>query len=127
MTEKSENAVPSDGFRDRLLDAMLGLAAEKGWTQAALEAAAVQAGLSKGQAMLACPNGISDLLAALGQRATTAVGVRLSSPDIKAMKVREKVAAGVLAYLAALDPAKPAVKRAAGSPANLFAGPKGAW
>ena len=127
MTEKSDNAAPSDGYRDRLLDAMLAVAAETGWNQSGLEAAAAKAGLSLGQAMLACPHGISDLLEALGQRASAAVRKQLAAPEVQAMKVREKVAVGVRAYLAALDPAKPAVKRAAGSPANLAAGPKGAW
>ena len=127
MTETSEKAAPSDGYRVQLLDAMLALTPETGWTQATLDAAALQAGLSPGQAMLACPNGISDLLEALGERATTAIRARLAAPDVQAMKVRDKVRVGVHAYLAALDPAKPAVKRAAGSPASLFAGPKGAW
>ncbi len=127
MTEMSENAAPSDGFCDRLLDAMLIIAPEKGWTQVALDAAAAQAGLTAGQAMLACPGGVPDLLQALAERATAAIGVRLAAPDIKMMKVRDKVSAGVRAYLAALDPAKPAVKRAAGSPANLLTGPKGVW
>jgi ubiquinone biosynthesis protein COQ9 len=127
MTEKPENTTPSDGFRERLLDAMLAVAPEKGWTQAAVEAAASRAGLSEGQVILACPNGIPDLLEALGQRATAAVAARLSAPEIKGLKVRDKASAGVRAYLAALDPAKPAVKRAAGSPANLLTGPKGVW
>jgi ubiquinone biosynthesis protein COQ9 len=127
MTEKQGNTAPSDEFRERLLDAMLAAAPEKGWTQAGLEAAAAQAGLSEGQAILACPNGISDLLAALGQRAARAVEDRLVAPDIKGLKVRDKVSAGVRAWLAALDPAKPAVRRAAGSPANLLTGPKGVW
>ena len=127
MTEKSDNAAPSEGYRERLLDAMLAVAAETGWTQSGLEAAAAKAGLSLGQGMLACPNGISDLLEALSQRASAAVRQRLAEPEVQAMKVREKVSVGVRAYLAALDSAKPAVKRAAGSPANLIAGPKGAW
>lgn len=125
MPETSDNTAPSDGFRERLLDAMLLVAAEKGWTPAALDTAAARAGLTQGQAMLACPSGVSDLLEALGRRATAAVGDRLAAPDIKGLKVRDKVAAGVRAYLAALDPVKPAVKRAAGSPANLLTGPKG--
>jgi ubiquinone biosynthesis protein COQ9 len=127
MTQTSDNTAPSEGFRERLLDAMLLVAPEKGWTQAGLDAAATQAGLSEGQALLACPNGVSDLLEALGRRAAAAVATRLAAPDIESLKVRDKVAAGVRAYLAALDPAKPAVKRAAGSPANLLTGPKGVW
>jgi ubiquinone biosynthesis protein COQ9 len=43
------------------------------------------------------------------------------------MKVREKVAAGVKAWLAELERHKAAAKRAAASPANLLTGPKGVW
>jgi ubiquinone biosynthesis protein COQ9 len=43
------------------------------------------------------------------------------------MKIREKVAAAVRSWLAYLEPHKAAVKRAAGSPANLLTGPKGLW
>jgi ubiquinone biosynthesis protein COQ9 len=43
------------------------------------------------------------------------------------MKVREKVAAAVRAYIAFLQPHKSAVKRAASSLSNLLAGPKGLW
>ncbi|MBI1361806.1 MAG: COQ9 family protein [Alphaproteobacteria bacterium] len=127
MTEKTETTAPSDEFRERLLDAMLLQAAEKGWTKAAFDAAATESGLSAGQAMLAAPGGVADLLEALAQRAAGAAAARLAAPDIRAMKVREKVAAGVRAYLAALEQAKPAVRRAAGSPVNLLTGPKGVW
>ncbi len=118
---------PSDQFREQLLDAMLGIAAETGWTEAAIVRAAGLAGLSDGQVQLACPNGASDLLEALGNRAATAARARLGEADVAAMKIREKVAAAVRAYLAFLEPHKAAVKRAASSPANLLAGPKGLW
>jgi ubiquinone biosynthesis protein COQ9 len=135
MTEKSGSpqpgprpgAAPSDGFREGLLDAMLAVAPEKGWTRAAMDEAAARAELGQGQAMLACPNGVSDLLEAFGRRAARAAGDRLGGADVQAMKVRDKVAAGVRAYLAALEPHKMAVRRAAGSPANLVTGPKGVW
>ena len=39
MNETGQKA-PSDGFRERLLDAMLEIAAETGWTEAALARAA---------------------------------------------------------------------------------------
>ena len=118
---------PSDLFRERLLDAMLDLAPETGWTQSGLDRAGERAGLTKGQVLLSCPNGVADLLEALGNRAAKAAGARLSQPDIAAMKVREKVATAVRAYIAALEPHKPAVKRASASPANLLAGPRGLW
>jgi ubiquinone biosynthesis protein COQ9 len=120
-------AAPSDQFREQLLDAMLGIAAETGWTPAALDRAAEKAGLSKGQVLLACPTGVADLLEALGARAAKAAEARLVRPDIQSMKIREKVASAVRAYLAFLEPHKAAAKRAAATPANLLAGPKGLW
>ncbi len=130
MTDPNDSTgpiAPSDQFREQLLDAMLGIAAETGWTEAAITRAAGLAGLSEGQVQLACPNGASDLLEALGARAARAARTRLAAPDVAAMKVREKVAAAVRAYLAFLEPHKAAVKRAAASPANLISGPKGLW
>jgi ubiquinone biosynthesis protein COQ9 len=123
MTE----AAPSDLFRERLLDAMLEVAPDAGWTDAGLARAAEKAGLSDGHVQLATPNGVSDLLDLLGARAARAAEARLAHPDIQGMKVREKVAAAVRAWLAFLEPHKPAVKRAAGSPANVLTGPKGLW
>jgi ubiquinone biosynthesis protein COQ9 len=124
---KPEGTAPSDLFLERLLDAMLELAPEFGWTQSGLDRAAEKAGLTKGQVLLSCPNGVMDLLEALGNRAARASGDRLSQPDIAAMKVREKVTVAVRAYIAALEPYKAAVRRAAASPANLLAGPRGLW
>ncbi|HEX5006445.1 MAG TPA: COQ9 family protein [Hyphomonadaceae bacterium] len=123
MTE----AAPSDLFRDRLLDAMLEIAPDSGWTDAGLARAATKAGLTDGQVQLATPNGAGDLLDLLGKRAARAAEARLAQPDIQGMKVREKVATAVRAWLAFLEPHKAAVKRAAGSPANLLTGPKGLW
>jgi ubiquinone biosynthesis protein COQ9 len=123
MTE----AAPSDLFRDRLLDAMLEIAPEAGWTDAGLGRAAAKAGLTDGQVQLATPNGVSDLLDLFGKRAARAAEMRLAQPDTSGMKVREKVATAVRAWLAFLQPHKAAVKRAAASPANLLTGPKGLW
>jgi ubiquinone biosynthesis protein COQ9 len=106
---------------------MLEIVPESGWTQAGIDKAAEKAGLSTGQVLLSCPNGVLDLLEALGNRAAKAARDRLAQPDVAAMKVREKVATAVRAYLAALEPHKSAVKRAAATPANLLAGPKGLW
>jgi ubiquinone biosynthesis protein COQ9 len=121
------DAAPSDLFRERLLDAMLEIASETGWTEAGLARAAAKTGLTDGQVQLSTPNGVSDLLDLLGKRAAQAAEVRLAQPDISGMKVREKVATAVRAWLAFLEPHKPAVKRAAGSPTNLLTGPKGLW
>lgn len=121
------NQAPSDKARERLLDAMLEQAAEQGWTQGAMKAAAEAAGLSDGEVELACPGGVANLLEALADRSAKAAEARMGEPDIPEMKIREKVAAGVRAYIAHLDPHKAAMKRAAGSPFNLFAGPTALW
>lgn len=123
----SESAAPSDRFLESLLDAMLELVPETGWTRAGLDRAAEKAGLTAGQALLAAPNGVADLLEAFGNRAARAAGDRLREADIPSLKVREKVRAGVKAWLAALGAHKTAVKRAAATPANLLTGPKGLW
>jgi ubiquinone biosynthesis protein COQ9 len=118
-------ATPSDLFLDRLLDAMLALAPEMGWTRAALDRAGDKAGLSVGQALLSAPNGVPDVLEAFGKRAARAAGQGVLVADNQ--KVRQKVRAGAKSWLAALEPHKPAVKRAAASPANLLTGPRGLW
>lgn len=130
MTEKTGNAAetaPSDRARDTLLDAMLAIAAARGWTPAALDAAGVSVGLSKGEILLACPNGVADLLEAFARRAAAAAENALGSAELKSMKIRERVTFGVKAWLDALEAHKAAVKRAAASPANLLTGPKGLW
>ncbi|MDZ4759564.1 MAG: COQ9 family protein [Alphaproteobacteria bacterium] len=127
MDAKPERPAPSDIYRARLLDAMLKTVPEKGWTRAAFDAAAVKAGLSAGEATLACPNGFADLMNAFGAKAAKAAEAQLSGTAGGGLKVRDRVAAGVRAYLAALDPHKAAVRRAAGSPANLVTGPQAVW
>jgi ubiquinone biosynthesis protein COQ9 len=118
-------AAPSDLFLERLLDAMLDIVPEMGWTRAALDKAAEKAGLSVGQALLSAPNGVADVLEALGKRAARAAGRAVLAADNQ--KVRQKVRAGVKGWLAAFDAHKSAVKRAAATPANLLTGPKGLW
>lgn len=125
MTDSKD--APSDLFLARLTDAMLALVPELGWTRATLDRAAKGAGLTQGQALLAAPNGVADVLEAFGKRAAHAAGAAIAAPDVAALKVREKVRAGVKGWLAQLAPHKVAVKRAAASPANLLTGPKGLW
>jgi len=120
-----QDAAPSDLFLARLTDAMLELAPDSGWTQATLSRAAEKAGLAQGQALLAAPNGVADVLEAFGLRAARAAGAGVNAADN--LKVREKVQAGVKGWLGALGAHKTAVKRVATTPANLLTGPKGLW
>jgi ubiquinone biosynthesis protein COQ9 len=125
--ENMTETAPSDRLRHRLLDAILPLAAEGGWTLNTLQAAAKAEGITPGQLELACPNGVSDLLETLARRAADAAGLRLAAPDVAGMKIREKVTAGVRAWLDYFEPLKPSVSRAAGSPASVLSGPKAVW
>jgi ubiquinone biosynthesis protein COQ9 len=118
---------PSDQWREQLLDAMLQLAPETGWTRFGLDKAAKNLGLTTGQVQLACPGGVIDLLDALSARAAKAAGERLKPEAVVGLKVRQRVRAGVKGFLAELEPHKAAVKRAAGAPVNLLTGPRGLW
>ncbi len=120
-----QDSAPSDLFLARLTDAILELAPDSGGTQATLSRAGEKAGLAQGQALLAAPNGVADVLEAFGQRAARAAGAGVKAADN--LKVREKVQAGVKGWLGALGAHKTAVKRAATTPANLLTGPKGLW
>ena len=127
-TEKSPEAdAPSDRIRARLLDAILALAGEEGWTKAAMDRAGKAAGLSEGEVELAAPNGVRDLMEAHSRRVAKAVHDGLVAADLTGIKIREKVRRGVLAYLAELEPHKAAVKRASGSPLGAANGPTSLW
>lgn len=120
-------AAPSDLLRDRLLDAAAGPVAEFGWTLAALRRAAEAAGITEAELDLACPRGPADLLQHLSRRAALAAEAHLRSPGVQPLKIREKVTAGVLAYLDALAPFRQALRRAAASPLHAHASPAAVW
>jgi ubiquinone biosynthesis protein COQ9 len=77
---------PSDVLRSRWLDALLPHVTFDGWTDAAAALAAREGGLSDGEKALA---------------------------DVSALRMPDKVKRGVLAWLAALEPNREAVRRAA--------------
>ena len=104
---------PSEVLRFRWLDAMLPDVPFDGWTEATAARAAKKAGLSEGEKALAAPNGVPDLIDAFFDRAGQAAREALADQDISALKTPARVKAGVLAWLAALEPNREAVRRAA--------------
>ena len=104
---------PSDAIRSRWLAALLPEVAFDGWTEAAARAAADKAGLSEGEQALAAPGGVMDLIEAFFDQAEADAKAALSKVDMSGMRVPEKVQAGVLAWLSALEPNREAVRRAA--------------
>jgi len=104
---------PSEALRRRWLDALLPEIAFDGWTEAAAERAANEAGLGDGERALAAPRGVVDLIDAFFDRAAEAATADLKAQDLTAMRVADRVKAGVLAWLQALAPDREAVRRAA--------------
>jgi ubiquinone biosynthesis protein COQ9 len=104
---------PSEVLRFRWLDAMLPDVPFDGWTEATAARAAKQAGLSDGEQALAAPNGVPDLIDAFFDRAGQTAREALADQDISTLKTPARVKAGVLAWLAALEPNREAVRRAA--------------
>lgn len=101
---------PSARFRAKLLDQFPAIAAVEGWTGAAFKAAAEAAGLSQGEALLACPNGAADLMDAFAARADAAMLARLAEIDLPALRVRDRVKAAVLIRLEVQAPYKDACR-----------------
>ncbi|MCR6645608.1 MAG: hypothetical protein NVV62_14395 [Terricaulis sp.] len=65
-----------------------------------------EAGLSEGEAQLACPKGAFDLFDAFAARADAAMLEALGALDLESMRIREKVRAAVQARLEAQAPYK---------------------
>lgn len=101
---------PSDRFRAQILEAFPPHAARLGWTESAFRAAVTEAGLSEGEAALACPKGAFDLFDAFAARADAAMLERLDELDLGAMKVRQRVRAAVQVRLEAQAPYKEAAR-----------------
>jgi ubiquinone biosynthesis protein COQ9 len=102
--------VPSARFRARLLDAFSAHAEALGWTEAAFRAAAAEAGLSAGEAALACPRGAFDLFDAFAERADAAMLERLERLDLASMRYSQRVKAAVQVRLESQAPYKQAAR-----------------
>jgi ubiquinone biosynthesis protein COQ9 len=117
---------PSARFRARILEAFPAHAARQGWTDAAFKAAVAEAGLSEGEAALACPKGAFDLFDAFAARADAAMLERLDELDLGAMKVRQRVRAAVQVRIEAQAPYKEAARAMTRALANPLRAPEAA-
>jgi ubiquinone biosynthesis protein COQ9 len=98
----------------KILDAALGLAAEAGWSGDLAARAGAVLGFSRGETELLLPNGARDLAALLSRRHDQAALAALEALDPAALKIRERIRAGVLARLDAAMGDEAAVRRAVG-------------
>lgn len=104
---------PSLELRAKWLAALLPMIPFDGWTSAAAEKAATEAGLTAGEQALAAPRGLRDLVDGFFDMAETDANAALLAADLSDMGVRDKVAHGVQLWLGALAANKEAARRAA--------------
>jgi ubiquinone biosynthesis protein COQ9 len=98
--------------RDQILLATLPHVAFDGWSRTALKAGVADAGLGADMAFRAFPDGIPDLVAHSANWADRRMVEVLAGLDLAAMRVRDRVAAGVKARLRILAPYREATRRA---------------
>jgi ubiquinone biosynthesis protein COQ9 len=101
---------PSARFRAQILDAFTAHAARLGWSEAAFATAAKDAGLTAGEAALACPRGAVDLFDAFADRADQAMLAALDDLDLASMRYTQRVKAAVQVRLEAQAPYKEAAR-----------------
>jgi ubiquinone biosynthesis protein COQ9 len=101
---------PSARFRTAILDVFSAHAARLGWSDAAFAAAANDAGLTVGEAALACPRGAVDLFDAFADRADQAMLAALDDLDLASMRYTQRVKAAVQVRLEAQAPYKEAAR-----------------
>lgn len=129
MSENNDKTDQVDGFekaRAAILQESLTMAPFDGWTTRVVEAAARAAGFSPETASAAFPNGERDLLRYWSARLDEGVANAMAAPGFSEQKIREKVAAGVLARIDAMRPHKEAARRAAALLATPAMAPLGA-
>ena len=98
--------------RDQILLATLPHVAFDGWSRAALKAGVADAGLGTDMVLRAFPGGIPDLVDHSADWADRRMIEELAGLDLAAMRVRDRVAAGVKARLQVLAPYREATRRA---------------
>ncbi|HEY8003406.1 MAG TPA: COQ9 family protein [Phenylobacterium sp.] len=114
----------------RLLDAALKLAPSEGWTSRLALLAGKACGLTPGETELLLPLGPADLAALLSRRHDARAMEALAGVDPRTLKIRERIARGVEARLAAAAADEAAVRRWSGFlalPPNLALGARLAW
>src|SRR3954469_19027561 len=111
MTNRGE-LMDDTAEKDALLLATLANVPFDGWSIAALRAGARAAGLDEATALALFPRGAIEMVEWFSDWADRAMLEHLAATDLAAMKVRERVAEGVRARLAALQPHREAARRA---------------
>ncbi len=101
-------------IKNRILEAALPDVPFDGWTKAVLESAVEKAGYSKDMVPSVFPGGVADAVAHLSYWADERMLSVLEKSNVKAMRVRDKIALGVRTRLEVLEPFKEAERLAIG-------------
>ena len=106
-------AKPSDeDLKAAVLEAALGHAASDGFGDAVLARAAKEAGVGAEMLLHLFPDGPASLVACFSEASDAEMERRLAAQNLSGMKIRARIAAAVLARLAAIEPHKEAARRA---------------
>ena len=97
--------------RDKILLASLHHVVFDGWTKAALQAGVQDAGFDADMALRAFPGGLPDLAQHMADWTDRRMLDELADLDLDAMRVRDRVAAGVKARLQVVTPYREAMRR----------------
>ena len=100
-------------MREAVLAAALPHAAFDGFTDSVLQNAGVEAGVAKPELARLFENGPTSLVEFYSTHTDVQMEKRLGEMDLKAMKIRERIATAVKTRLAILKPHKEAARRAA--------------
>jgi len=120
---------PAAADEQRLLDAVVALAPDLGWS-AALNRAAIQVGLSTAAVDLLAPGGPRDLAALLSRRHDQETLAVLSAIDPKSLRMRERIIRAVETRVETAAKSPSATRRLCGFlalPSNALLGLRLAW
>ncbi|HJW40189.1 MAG TPA: COQ9 family protein [Rhizomicrobium sp.] len=104
---------PDDAVKTALLETALKHAVFDGFSDRALARAAEETGIDKDVVARLFPLGARSLVEAFSDSADAAMETTLAAMDLKAVKIRARIAAAVMARIEALGPHKEAARRAA--------------
>jgi ubiquinone biosynthesis protein COQ9 len=107
------NKVNDQQMREAVLATALPHAAFDGFTDSVLRKAGTEAGVAKAELARLFENGPISLIEFYSNWADAEMEKRLAATDLKAMKIRERIACAVKTRLAILKPQKEAARRAA--------------
>lgn len=108
----SKQAKARDRMREKILRAALVHVPFDGWTMAAAESGAADAGFEPGAAARAFPGGAIEMIELHSRLADRDMVREMDKRGVGKMKVRERIAAGVTVRLEQATPHKEAVRRA---------------